>query len=137
MEFAADIVGNDIVQRTSGEALMNTMGYAMQLVLVTVLKVLGVSLLLFSFLDLGNDSTSAWDAGLPAVDIGNHDLAMGVGLGVIKMVARIIPLPSGLVSFAVSAANQAVMIPINLLGRAARGIGDASMSVQGVAIRTV
>jgi hypothetical protein len=30
MEFAADVVGDDVVQRTAGEALRNTLSYAVQ-----------------------------------------------------------------------------------------------------------
>lgn len=30
MEFATEVVGDDVVQRTGGEALRNTVGYAVQ-----------------------------------------------------------------------------------------------------------
>lgn len=30
MEFATDVVGDDVVQRTAGEALRNTLSYAVQ-----------------------------------------------------------------------------------------------------------
>lgn len=53
MEFAADVVGDDVVQRTSGEALWNTISYSFRPGFASVLSTLGVSLVLLSLYLLG------------------------------------------------------------------------------------
>eukprot|EP00594_Rhizosolenia_setigera_P012323 CAMPEP_0178958346 /NCGR_PEP_ID=MMETSP0789-20121207/11562_1 /TAXON_ID=3005 /ORGANISM="Rhizosolenia setigera, Strain CCMP 1694" /LENGTH=577 /DNA_ID=CAMNT_0020640983 /DNA_START=456 /DNA_END=2189 /DNA_ORIENTATION=+ len=49
MEFAADVVGDDVVQRTSGEALWNTISYSFKPENSSLLTILGISLVLTSF----------------------------------------------------------------------------------------
>jgi len=48
MEFATDVVGDDVVQQTAGEALYNTMSYAFRPTLSVVLTLLGVGLIFVS-----------------------------------------------------------------------------------------
>jgi len=48
MEFATDVVGDDVVQQTAGEALYNTMSYAFRPTLSVVLTLLGVGLIFIS-----------------------------------------------------------------------------------------
>jgi len=61
MEFATDVVGDDIVQRTSGEALRNTVGYAVQPGFSAAFAFAGIALVFVSFSALGNLRTSAGD----------------------------------------------------------------------------
>jgi uncharacterized membrane-anchored protein YjiN (DUF445 family) len=53
MEFASDVVADDLIQRTAGEALRNTISHAMQPGSQALMLVAGVGLLLVSFLSLG------------------------------------------------------------------------------------
>jgi len=48
MEFATDVVGDDVVQQTAGEALYNTMSYAFRPTLSVLLTVLGLGLIFVS-----------------------------------------------------------------------------------------
>lgn len=49
MEFATDVVGDDVVQRTSGEALRNTVSYAVRPSVSAFLGALGFGLLFLSY----------------------------------------------------------------------------------------
>eukprot|EP00592_Proboscia_alata_P012950 CAMPEP_0194385516 /NCGR_PEP_ID=MMETSP0174-20130528/80677_1 /TAXON_ID=216777 /ORGANISM="Proboscia alata, Strain PI-D3" /LENGTH=675 /DNA_ID=CAMNT_0039173727 /DNA_START=273 /DNA_END=2300 /DNA_ORIENTATION=- len=53
MEFASDVVGDDVVQRTSGEALWNTISYSVRPAMATILSFTGVSLVFFTFVAIG------------------------------------------------------------------------------------
>eukprot|EP00980_Cylindrotheca_fusiformis_P016836 scaffold5085_cov115-Cylindrotheca_fusiformis.AAC.1 len=48
MEFATDVVGDDVVQQTAGEALYNTFSYAVRPTLSVVLSIVGAALILLS-----------------------------------------------------------------------------------------
>lgn len=64
MEFATDVVGDDIVQRTAGEALRKSVGHAVKPATTVVLSSLGVGLLLFSVLAVGYSRSSEQEAAL-------------------------------------------------------------------------
>lgn len=72
MEFATDVVGDDVVQQTAGEALYNTMSYAFRPTLSVLLTVLGVGLIFVSITAFRNvnrtPSESADRAFLNAVE---------------------------------------------------------------------
>ncbi|KAG7340998.1 hypothetical protein IV203_022949 [Nitzschia inconspicua] len=48
MEFATDVVGDDVVQQTAGEALYNTLSYAIRPTLSVLLTFLGIGLIALS-----------------------------------------------------------------------------------------
>lgn len=61
MEFATDVLGDDIVQQTAGEALRNSVGHAIGHSLFnpnTALTVIGVGFLFVGMIALGNASTA-------------------------------------------------------------------------------
>jgi hypothetical protein len=64
MEFATDVVGDDIVQRTAGEALRKSVGHAVKPATTVVLSSLGVGLLIFSVLAVGYSRSSEQEAAL-------------------------------------------------------------------------
>jgi hypothetical protein len=53
MAFATDVVGDDIVQRTAGEALRNTVGHAVRPVSIVLLTAMGVGCVITAILALG------------------------------------------------------------------------------------
>jgi len=64
MEFATDVLGDDIVQRTAGEALRNTVGHAFRPTSTIVLTATGVGLLLFGVVAIGYAKSSDQEARL-------------------------------------------------------------------------
>jgi len=62
MEFATDVVGDDVVQQTAGEALYNTMSYAFRPALSVFLALTGVGLIFVSLAALRNVNQSPSDA---------------------------------------------------------------------------
>jgi len=64
MEFATDVLGDDIVQRTAGEALRNTVGHAIQPATHVVLTAAGVGLLIFGIVAIGYARSSEQEARL-------------------------------------------------------------------------
>jgi hypothetical protein len=64
MEFATDVVGDDIVQRTAGEALRKSVGHAVKPATTVVLSSMGVGLLIFSVLAVGYSRSSEQEAAL-------------------------------------------------------------------------
>jgi len=53
MEFATDVLGDDIVQRTAGEALRNTVGHAVRPATSILLTATGVGLMIFGIVAIG------------------------------------------------------------------------------------
>lgn len=53
MEFATDVLGDDIVQRTAGEALRNTVGHAVRPATSILLTAAGVGLMIFGIVAIG------------------------------------------------------------------------------------
>jgi hypothetical protein len=53
MEFATDVLGDDIVQRTAGEALRNTVGHAVRPASTVIFTTFGLGLLLSGVLAVG------------------------------------------------------------------------------------
>jgi hypothetical protein len=58
MEFATDVVGDDIVQQTAGEALRRSVEHAVKPATTIFLSACGVGLLIFSFIALGYSRSS-------------------------------------------------------------------------------
>lgn len=64
MEFATDVVGDDIVQQTAGEALRKSVGHAVKPATTVFLTSLGVGLLIFSVVAVGYSRSSEQEAAL-------------------------------------------------------------------------
>eukprot|EP00536_Pseudo-nitzschia_multiseries_P007866 jgi/Psemu1/287415/fgenesh1_pg.190_\ len=62
MEFATDVVGDDVVQQTAGEALYNTMSYAFRPALSVFLALTGVGLIFVSIAAFRNVNQNPSDA---------------------------------------------------------------------------
>ncbi|VEU36274.1 unnamed protein product [Pseudo-nitzschia multistriata] len=62
MEFATDVVGDDVVQQTAGEALYNTMSYAFRPALSVFLALTGVGLIFVSISAFRNLAQTPSDA---------------------------------------------------------------------------
>jgi len=92
MEFATDIVGDNVIQRTSGEALRNTVTYAVRPSLSSFLSSLGVILLLFSVSALGKARTAAREG--REMDVPMSIVIQNVGDSVLKTMVRVCSIPS-------------------------------------------
>lgn len=53
MEFATDVLGDDVVQQTAGEALRNTVGHAVRPAATVVIAATGITLILLGLVALG------------------------------------------------------------------------------------
>uniref|UniRef100_A0A7S4EH49 Uncharacterized protein n=1 Tax=Pseudo-nitzschia australis TaxID=44445 RepID=A0A7S4EH49_9STRA len=62
MEFATDVVGDDVVQQTAGEALYNTMSYAFRPALSLILALTGIGLIFVSVAAFRNVNQTPSDA---------------------------------------------------------------------------
>lgn len=62
MEFASDIVGDDVVQQTAREALWNTVGHAVRPVTTIFLTATGVGLIIFGLVSIGYARSSEQEA---------------------------------------------------------------------------
>ena len=62
MEFATDVVGDDIVQKTAGEALRKSVEHAVKPATTIILSACGVGLLIFSFIALGYSRSTETEA---------------------------------------------------------------------------
>jgi hypothetical protein len=62
MEFATDVVGDDIVQQTAGEALRKSVEHAVKPATTILLTACGVGFLIFSFVALGYSRSSETEA---------------------------------------------------------------------------
>jgi len=120
MQFATDVVGDDIVQRTSGEALRNTVTYAVRPGLSAVLSVVGVGFLLLSLSALGRGSAAD---GLSSMDTGAVGSAVARGLETDEN-GTILAAVAGLVSAAFSMVADIGLFPFHLIHRIVTGIAD-------------
>ena len=64
MEFATDVVGDDIVQRTAGEALRKSVGHAVRPATTVFLTSMGVGLIIFGVVAVGYSRSSERDVAL-------------------------------------------------------------------------
>ena len=72
MEFATEVVGDDVVQRSGGEALRNTLGYAVQpstgAVLASLTTMIVAGLIHFYFFRSGRSIDEGWLSPRPSFD---------------------------------------------------------------------
>jgi len=101
MEFATDVVGDDVVQRTSGEALRNTVTYAMSPSLSTFLSIFGIGLVLFSVSAVGNARLSAREG--REIDAAASVVVRNAGTIILNTVTKILAIPQRVVSRSCSA----------------------------------
>lgn len=122
MEFATDVVGDDVVQRTSGEALRNTVTYAVRPGLSVFLSVAGLGLLVFSLSALGTARSP--DIEGTSMDSAASSIARGIQTSVSKGL-YIWSIPSRAFSFTASVLVKVIFFPVQLVQRAASGLGQA------------
>lgn len=113
MEFATDVVGDDIVQRTSGEALRNTVSYAVLPGVSTVMTVVGVALLLFGVSALFNARASEHEAAI--VEKAMATVARNIQTTTIEGVGAVLSLPGRLLSACWSLLSSVALLPVKLV----------------------
>jgi hypothetical protein len=114
MEFATDVVGDDIVQRTAGEALRKSVGHAVKPATTVVLSSLGVGLLLFSVLAVGYSRSSEQEAAL--FESAARSLQSNAAYGIM----RIVTWPLRQVERIIELANRVAVSPRPVLEQCGR-----------------
>jgi hypothetical protein len=114
MEFATDVVGDDIVQRTAGEALRKSVGHAVKPATTVVLSSLGVGLLLFSVLAVGYSRSSEQEAAL--FESAARSLQSNAAYGIMRIVTG----PLRQVERIIELANRVVVSPRPILEQCGR-----------------
>lgn len=120
MEFATDVVGDDIIQRTSGEALRNTVTYAVRPGLATFLSVLGAVFLIFGLSTLVNAGASEHDAAI--VEKAIITVVKNVQTGTLKGMCALLSLPRKLLSSCWSVVYGLINQSLTHLGNAGNAI---------------
>ena len=113
MEFATDVVGDDVVQRTSGEALRNTVTYAVRPSLSAFFSVFGVALLFFSASALKNAHVSALES--KEIDAAASIVLKNVGDVVISALAKVAAVPFKALSALGSAIVTTISFPFQII----------------------
>lgn len=108
MEFATDVVGDDVVQRTAGEALRNTLSYAVKPSVTILLATTGVGLLFFSIVALGYATRSSEREAAVF-----YDAMLGLG----SRVWGTVGLPIQALASAVGAFFRTVLLPYHFVQR--------------------
>jgi hypothetical protein len=136
MEFATDVVGDDIVQRTAGEALRNTVGHAVRPASSIFLTATGVGLIIFGVVAIGYARSSDQEARL--FEVAARSLHTNATSGIVRILTwpgRVIR--SGVLSCGYYLAYPFVVLQTALVrvrGACSSGIQRASASiVQGIA----
>lgn len=84
MEFATDVLGDDVVQQTAGEALRNTVRHAFKPAATMGLTATGVGLMLFGILALGYARSSEHEARL--LDTAARSLQTNAAYGLQRLI---------------------------------------------------
>jgi len=122
MEFATDVVGDDVVQRTSGEALRNTVTYAVRPSLSAVLSIFGLGLLFVSASAVGNARSSAREG--KDIDVAASIVAKRLGQSIFHFIFGIISFPGKIISTIASTTVHLVLVPIKVIGMRATILGS-------------
>mmetsp|Transcript_41361 Transcript_41361/g.60497 ORF Transcript_41361/g.60497 Transcript_41361/m.60497 type:complete len:682 (+) Transcript_41361:174-2219(+) len=134
MEFATDVVGDDVVQRTSGEALRNTVSYAIQPGLSIMLSILGISLVTFSFTALKNARFTEREGA--ALNKAISNLGSRAGNIISRFFSRLWSAPRSILTPITSAVTSVFMTPYEMVKDVASAVGHASgtmyQSIAGV-----
>jgi hypothetical protein len=131
MEFATDVVGDDIVQRTSGEALRNTVTYAASPGLSAFLSILGIGLVWFAVSAFGKSRASEQEAAM--VDRAFEAATKSIQSGAREGAAAILSLPGRLLSMLASI----IMFPFRLVEKGFSGLGRTGENVISAASRGI
>lgn len=115
MEFATDVVGDDVVQRTAGEALRNTLSYAVQPGMSMLLAATGVGLMFFSIMSLGYARSSEQDAKVLDEAVSGLARSLQPNPRLADRVWNVIVLPFRAVATASSAVFTTVLLPFKVV----------------------
>ena len=121
MEFATDVVGDDVVQRTSGEALRNTVTYAVRPSLSTFFSVFGVALLFFSAAALKNAHISAQES--KEIDAAASIVLKNVADVVLTTIAKVLAVPNRALSAVGSAILTTLLFPFQIIASSLSMVG--------------
>ena len=138
MEFATDVVGDDVVQRTSGEALRNTVTYAVRPGLSTFLSLVGVALVLFGLSALANSRASDQEAAI--LEKAMSTFARNIQKTAVEGISTVFSLPGRLLSACLSVLSAMVTVPLKVIHEGFVMVGksgDAILRAVGNAMITV
>jgi hypothetical protein len=121
MEFATDVVGDDIVQRTSGEALRNTVTYAVRPGISTFLSIIGAGLLLFGLSALANARASEHEAAI--VEKAMTTVARNLSTTTAEGMGALLSLPGRVLSGCLSLLMSMASFPVKLIQRGLSRMG--------------
>jgi hypothetical protein len=125
MEFATDVLGDDIVQRTAGEALRNTVGHAVRPASTIFLTATGVGLIIFGVVAIGYARSSDQEAII--FEVAARSLQSNAASGIV----RIITWPGRAVRMVLVTSGYYLAYPFVVLQSAMVRVGDAcSLGVQ-------
>lgn len=125
MEFATDVLGDDIVQRTAGEALRNTVGHAVRPASTIFLTATGVGLIIFGVVAIGYARSSDQEARLFEVAARSLQLNAASGIG------RMLTWPGRAAHKVMIASGYYLTYPFVVLQSAMVRVGEAcSLGVQ-------
>lgn len=110
MEFATDVLGDDIVQRTAGEALRNTVGHAVRPATTVVLTALGVGLMILGVVSLGYARSSESEAIL--YESAARSLQSNAAVGMM----RIVTWPLRAIQHLLYETGTLVLVPVRFVG---------------------
>eukprot|EP00979_Chaetoceros_neogracilis_P010027 scaffold2355_cov267-Chaetoceros_neogracile.AAC.1 len=123
MEFAADIVGDNVIQRTSGEALRNTVTYAVR----PILSVFGVALLFISASALGQARMVSREG--KQTDAATSLVAQNIVANVWKRILEIGSLPANTVAAIGAAIANVFLVPVGMMGNIVLSISKAGGTI--------
>jgi hypothetical protein len=133
MEFATDVVGDDIVQRTSGEALRNTVSYAMQPSLAAFLSMIGVGLLLFGLSALANSRATDQEAVI--VEKALSTVARNIQTSTLEGLSALMAIPGKLLTASLSFLSKIANFPVQMMQQGLLGLGQAGEQVLSAVAR--
>eukprot|EP00526_Cylindrotheca_closterium_P007140 CAMPEP_0113603586 /NCGR_PEP_ID=MMETSP0017_2-20120614/1354_1 /TAXON_ID=2856 /ORGANISM="Cylindrotheca closterium" /LENGTH=708 /DNA_ID=CAMNT_0000511981 /DNA_START=119 /DNA_END=2245 /DNA_ORIENTATION=+ /assembly_acc=CAM_ASM_000147 len=116
MEFATDVVGDDVVQQTAGEALYNTFSYAVRPTLSVVLSIVGTG---FIFL-----SISAFRAAYSSDQSMDATLAIAME-NAVNTVTKIVTFPQTIALALKNAVVSVLLFPFRMMAAGLRQLGSA------------
>jgi hypothetical protein len=132
MEFATDVLGDDIVQRTAGEALRNTVGHAVRPASTIFLTATGVGLIIFGVVAIGYARSSDQEARL--FEIAARSLQLNAAGGIM----RILTWPGRAARMVLLTSGYYLAYPFIVLQSAMVRVGEAcSVGVQRASQRVV
>jgi len=130
MAFATDVVGDDVVQRTSGEALRNTVSYAIRPSLSAFLVVAGVGLIFFSFSAFRTSRFSEEET--KVVDRALSSMAESIQTSASSGFYAVVSLPGRFISACISAVASVLKAPLGVVQRAGAGLGRVGRAASEV-----